>query len=199
VRHRTATLYFGLEPPTDPLNPGQLGEHFDRLERGGSRQYLVVRTDSRTYRNDSGWSTSDRAVDPDVGPGGPRVVYSLEPRAGAPIPTRRHRSASSTGGDSTTAARSRVRARTRPVAARTTALGTAGHLAAGGPEDADEVGTDERVAALPAGRSHHRELAGTVPRHAGYNVASDTGSSHSTVSPCVDGWRTSTGETLYTP
>jgi hypothetical protein len=50
VRHGTATLYFALEPPTDSLNPGNLGDHFDRLERTGNTQYLVVKKERRTYR-----------------------------------------------------------------------------------------------------------------------------------------------------
>lgn len=50
VRHPSATFYFGLEDAPDSLNPGNLGEHFDSLERTGSRQHLVVKTVGRTYR-----------------------------------------------------------------------------------------------------------------------------------------------------
>lgn len=50
VRHGTVTLYFGLEIPTDSLNPGNLGDHFDRLERTGNNQYLVIKKERRTYR-----------------------------------------------------------------------------------------------------------------------------------------------------
>jgi hypothetical protein len=50
VRHGTATLYFGLEAPTDSLNPGALGDHFDRVERTKNDQYLVVERGHRTYR-----------------------------------------------------------------------------------------------------------------------------------------------------
>ncbi len=50
VRRRAATLYFGLDGSGDSLNPGNLGGHFDRLEREGDDQYLVVKTDPRTYR-----------------------------------------------------------------------------------------------------------------------------------------------------
>lgn len=50
VRHRTATLYFGLDTPTDSLNPGDLGDHFDKLERTGDNQYLVIKKERRTYR-----------------------------------------------------------------------------------------------------------------------------------------------------
>ena len=50
VRHETATLYFGLETLDDSLNPGDLGEHFDRLERTKTKQYLVVKKEPRTYR-----------------------------------------------------------------------------------------------------------------------------------------------------
>jgi hypothetical protein len=50
VRHGRATLYFGLENAPDSLNPEKLGQHFDRLERKGSHQYLVVKKEGRTYR-----------------------------------------------------------------------------------------------------------------------------------------------------
>ncbi|MFB6159755.1 MAG: hypothetical protein ABEJ61_01105 [Haloferacaceae archaeon] len=50
VRHGTATLYFDIDDPPDSLNPGALGEHFDRIERTQRHQYLVVKTEGRTYR-----------------------------------------------------------------------------------------------------------------------------------------------------
>lgn len=50
VRHGRATLHFGLDTSGDSLNPGNLGEHFDRLERTANEQHLVVRDDHRTYR-----------------------------------------------------------------------------------------------------------------------------------------------------
>lgn len=50
VRHETATLHFGLRSPPDSLNPGNMRDHFDRLERTPDGQFLVVRTDPRTYR-----------------------------------------------------------------------------------------------------------------------------------------------------
>lgn len=50
VGHDTATLRFGLADPPDSLNPGDLGEHFDRLEREGDRYRLVVEKDARRYR-----------------------------------------------------------------------------------------------------------------------------------------------------
>lgn len=50
VRHRTATLYFGLDNPPAALNPGNLGEHFDRLERTDDEIMLVVKKERRTYR-----------------------------------------------------------------------------------------------------------------------------------------------------
>lgn len=50
VRRRAATLYFAVEAGRPSLNPGNLGEHFDSLERTGGGQYLVVRDDRRTYR-----------------------------------------------------------------------------------------------------------------------------------------------------
>jgi hypothetical protein len=52
VRGRTATLYFGIEDAPDSLDPGSLGDHFDSLERTGSRRHLVVKTAGRTYRYD---------------------------------------------------------------------------------------------------------------------------------------------------
>lgn len=50
VRHRKATLQFGLEDPPASLNPGDLGEHFDHLERENDEHYIVVRQSPRTYR-----------------------------------------------------------------------------------------------------------------------------------------------------
>jgi hypothetical protein len=50
VRHGTATLYFGLDSPTESLNQGALGEHFDRLERTRNGHHLVVKKEARTYR-----------------------------------------------------------------------------------------------------------------------------------------------------
>lgn len=49
VRHRTAILYFDVLG-ADSLNPGQVGDQFDRLERTEDGQYLVVRREGRTYR-----------------------------------------------------------------------------------------------------------------------------------------------------
>ncbi|MFD1562641.1 hypothetical protein ACFR99_03625 [Haloarchaeobius amylolyticus] len=50
VRQRTAVLRFELQDGAPSLNPGNLGSHFDRLERTGDTQYLVVKTEPRTYR-----------------------------------------------------------------------------------------------------------------------------------------------------
>lgn len=50
VKHRTAILRFGLNDPPASLNPGDLGDHFDRLERDGGRWYLIVRKEARVYR-----------------------------------------------------------------------------------------------------------------------------------------------------
>lgn len=50
VRHGRATLYFEVEDASDSLNPGNLGEHFDRLEREGDSHYLEVKKEGRTYR-----------------------------------------------------------------------------------------------------------------------------------------------------
>lgn len=50
VRHRDATLRFGLEDPPESLNPGDLGDHFDQLQRDGDRYTLIVKKEARTYR-----------------------------------------------------------------------------------------------------------------------------------------------------
>lgn len=50
VGHDTATLRFGIEDPPGSLNPGNLGDHFDRLEREGDRYHLVVEREARRYR-----------------------------------------------------------------------------------------------------------------------------------------------------
>lgn len=50
VTHETAILRFGLVEPPSSLNPGDLGGHFDRLEREGDRWYLVVKKPARVYR-----------------------------------------------------------------------------------------------------------------------------------------------------
>ncbi len=50
IRHGRATLRFGLESPPASLNPGDLGGHFDRLERERDQYYLVIKTDRRVHR-----------------------------------------------------------------------------------------------------------------------------------------------------
>jgi hypothetical protein len=50
VKREDATLYFVIESPGDSLNPGDLGEHFDRLERTEGGQCLLVKKAHRTYR-----------------------------------------------------------------------------------------------------------------------------------------------------
>jgi hypothetical protein len=45
-----ATLYFGLQGSPESINPGNLGEHFDRIERTPDGQFIVVNTGPRTYR-----------------------------------------------------------------------------------------------------------------------------------------------------
>jgi hypothetical protein len=50
VRRGRALLHFGIVDGTDSLNPGNLGDHSDRLERTDSGQHLVVGKGSRTYR-----------------------------------------------------------------------------------------------------------------------------------------------------
>lgn len=50
VRNRRATLYFTLQTPNDSLNPGNLGEHFDRIEQSRSNYFLIVKKGTKTYR-----------------------------------------------------------------------------------------------------------------------------------------------------
>lgn len=50
VKGRTAWLSFGLENPPNSLNPGNLGDHFNRLDREGDRTHLIVKREGRTYR-----------------------------------------------------------------------------------------------------------------------------------------------------
>lgn len=52
VRHEGATLYFSLEGGPGSLNPGNLGDHFDRLERDSDEQRIIVRKGTETYRYD---------------------------------------------------------------------------------------------------------------------------------------------------
>lgn len=50
VRHGKAILRFDLENQPASLNPGNLGGHFDELEREGDRYHLIVKKESRIYR-----------------------------------------------------------------------------------------------------------------------------------------------------
>lgn len=50
VRGESAKLHFAVEGAPHSLNPGDLGEQFDHIERTGDGHHLVVRTDGRTYR-----------------------------------------------------------------------------------------------------------------------------------------------------
>ena len=50
VRQPSAILYFGLENPPQSLNPGDLGEHFDHIERVNDTHHLVVKKEPRIYR-----------------------------------------------------------------------------------------------------------------------------------------------------
>ena len=50
VSGESASLHFGIESPGDSLNPGDLGDNFDRLERTKRSQYLVVKKGPKTYR-----------------------------------------------------------------------------------------------------------------------------------------------------
>lgn len=50
VRHQSARLRFVVQPPPESLNPGDLGRHFDRLERDSDGYHLVVEKERRTYR-----------------------------------------------------------------------------------------------------------------------------------------------------
>lgn len=50
VRRGRTRLVFVVEGSGDSLNPGNIGTHFDRLERVDDAWFLVVKTDARTYR-----------------------------------------------------------------------------------------------------------------------------------------------------
>lgn len=50
VRHENATIYFTIVGSPKTLNPGNLGEHFDSIDREGRRLYLTVKTEGRRYR-----------------------------------------------------------------------------------------------------------------------------------------------------
>lgn len=50
VRHGRASLRFSLESPPASLNPGDLGGHFDSLERDRDQYAIVVKKDRRVYR-----------------------------------------------------------------------------------------------------------------------------------------------------
>lgn len=50
VAHDAATLSFDLDGSPDSLNPGNLGEHFDRLERTADGVFIHVKKGGRTYR-----------------------------------------------------------------------------------------------------------------------------------------------------
>lgn len=50
VRQPKASLRFGLRDGSSSLNPGNLGNHFDSLEREGDTHVLVVKKEARTYR-----------------------------------------------------------------------------------------------------------------------------------------------------
>lgn len=50
VKHSTATIRFNISNPPASLNPGNLGAHFNSLEREGEQYYIVVEQEPRTYR-----------------------------------------------------------------------------------------------------------------------------------------------------
>lgn len=50
VRQPKATLFFDVTTPENSLNPGDLGEHFDRIERRRGEQQILVKREGRTYR-----------------------------------------------------------------------------------------------------------------------------------------------------
>jgi len=49
-RHGRARLFFRVDDVPESLNPGNLGTHFDSLDRSGNRTALVVKAAGRTYR-----------------------------------------------------------------------------------------------------------------------------------------------------
>lgn len=50
VRGERALLYFAVRDPPDSLNPGNVGTHFDSLERVNGGHDIVIRAPGRTYR-----------------------------------------------------------------------------------------------------------------------------------------------------
>lgn len=50
VRHENATIYFSIDGSSKTLNPGDLGDHFDSVERRGRRLYVNVKKEGRRYR-----------------------------------------------------------------------------------------------------------------------------------------------------
>jgi hypothetical protein len=50
VRRRTATLHFGLDGSASSLNPGNLGDNLESLERDDDGQHIVVKKGDRRYR-----------------------------------------------------------------------------------------------------------------------------------------------------
>jgi len=50
IRGEGARLHFEVAQAGASLNPGNLGQHFDRLERDGDRHALVIRKGPRRYR-----------------------------------------------------------------------------------------------------------------------------------------------------
>lgn len=50
VRHTRGALCFSIDDTADSLNPGDMGEHFDRIEPDGNGYSLVVKQSPRTYR-----------------------------------------------------------------------------------------------------------------------------------------------------
>lgn len=50
VKQRTATLYFTNDSPPGSINPGRVGEYFNRIERDSNRYTLLITTNQRTYR-----------------------------------------------------------------------------------------------------------------------------------------------------
>lgn len=50
IRGGGADLRFVLENPAASLNPGNLGDHFDEIDRSGRIPAIVVKTVARRYR-----------------------------------------------------------------------------------------------------------------------------------------------------
>lgn len=59
VRQGRTTLHFGIQSPPASLNPGDLEDHFQELDRQGDEYALVVTRGRRVYRYELRGMTPD--------------------------------------------------------------------------------------------------------------------------------------------